>query len=99
MQELRRAFAYAKILRYVSRDEAVRMIQALEAGAVALPDPTRVPAVCRDPDDDYLFALALGAGAVLVSGDAGVLAVTDAGVRVVRPAAFAQLLEGPGNAT
>jgi len=99
VDELQRALNYPKILQHVSRDEATTLIRALEAGALVVPDPTDVPAVCRDPADDYLFALALSAGAALVSGDAGVLAVTDAGVRVVRPAAFAQLLEGPGSAT
>ena len=43
-----------------------------------LPDPTEVPAVSRDPNDDYLIALFRAAGAdVLCCGDGDLAAVDD----------------------
>ena len=44
------------------------------------------PAVCRDPGDDYLVALARAAVVnALVTGDRDVLEVGDAGVAVITP--------------
>ena len=57
------------------------------------PDPSHIPSVCRDPDDDYLFALAHDANGVLVSGDGDVLAVQEPSVRVLTPAALVTVLE------
>jgi predicted nucleic acid-binding protein len=51
-------------------------------------DPADPPRVCRDPDDDYLVALSVAAGAsALVSGDNDLLAVDRdrAGVEVLTP--------------
>ena len=93
LAETRRVFAYPKIIRYVSLEESEALLRTLVTGARNEEDPTDVPAVCRDPADDYLFALSIGASAMLVSGDADVLSVTDAGVRVLRPAVFARLIE------
>lgn len=93
LDELRRALAYPKVGRLVSSDRAAALIEALQRAAIAFPDPRDVPAVCRDPQDDYLFALARDAGAVLVSGDRDVLETADPGVRVLRPGALASLLE------
>jgi len=93
ISELRRAFAYPKVLRRVALEEAASLIRALQAGAVQLQDPIEVPAVCRDPADDYLFTLAADARAILISGDSQVLAVTGTGVRVVSPSSFARLIE------
>jgi predicted nucleic acid-binding protein len=50
-----------------------------------VPDPSDVPSVSRDPDDDYLVALVHSAGAeVLCSGDADLAAVTEVEVRSPR---------------
>ena len=50
-------------------------------------DPTWTPrVVAEDPDDDKLVAAALAAGAVLVTNDAHLLAVTGhEGLKVLRP--------------
>ena len=92
--ELTRVFAYPKILERVLPEAALRVLWALREGALLLPDPKDVPAVCRDPDDDYLFALAAASGAVLVSGDADVTGVKDPPVQVLSPTAFAALVAG-----
>jgi len=90
--ELRRALAYPKVRRLVPEHEAGALATMIERAAIAFPDPVDVPAVCRDPMDDHLFALARDAGAVLVSGDGDVLDVTEAGVRVLRPAALSSIV-------
>jgi predicted nucleic acid-binding protein len=60
-------------------------------------DPPGPPAVTRDPGDDYLVALAVGAGAdVLVSGDRDLTDVQVAGVSVLTPRAFLERLEAAG---
>ena len=92
LAELRRALAYPKVRRLVPENEANALVMVIERAAITLPDPLDVPAVCRDPNDDYLFALARQAGAVLVSGDKDILDVTDIGVRVLRPAALASVV-------
>jgi uncharacterized protein len=44
------------------------------------------PAVCRDPGDDYLVALARAAVvAALVTGDRDLLEVDDIGIAVITP--------------
>ncbi|HVF75166.1 MAG TPA: putative toxin-antitoxin system toxin component, PIN family [Acidimicrobiales bacterium] len=49
--------------------------------------------VCRDPDDDYLVALALATGSLLVSGDKDLLSVQVEHLEVLVPAeAAARLL-------
>jgi predicted nucleic acid-binding protein len=69
----------------------------IERAAITLPDPLDVPAVCGDPNDDYLFALARRAGAVLVSGDKDILDVTDIGVPALRPAALVSVVHDPSD--
>jgi putative PIN family toxin of toxin-antitoxin system len=61
-------------------------LQRLLEGAEAV-DPARTPRVVeKDPDDDKLVAVALAAGAVLVTNDGHLLVLTGhEGLRVVRP--------------
>lgn len=59
-------------------------------------DPTGTAAVSRDPDDDYLLALALAAehhAEVIVTGDADLPDIADPAVPVTRLRAFLDLLE------
>lgn len=54
-----------------------------------------IPAVVRDPDDDYVLAYALvGAADYLVTGDRDLLVLNDriAGLTILTPAQFAALL-------
>jgi putative PIN family toxin of toxin-antitoxin system len=49
-------------------------------------EPVDPPAVCRDPDDDYLLALAIGSHAdALVTGDDDLHAIPNPGVEVITP--------------
>lgn len=98
LREVREVLARPRISRYIDRSDAERLLDLIERSATVLPDPSAIAPVSRDPDDDYLFALALEAGAVFVSGDDDVLAVGSVGVRVLRPAAFLQVILGPGSA-
>lgn len=85
LAELRGVLARDKFLRWRTRDELNRFVADIEVLVETAPDPVVVPAVCRDPNDDYLVALAVGAGAdVLCSGDRDLRDV--AGVVVRTPA-------------
>jgi uncharacterized protein len=76
-----------RLRRYLSIDEARRFVADL-AGVMTLaadPSPPH-PAVCRDPGDDYLVALARAARVdALVTGDRDLLALDDIGVAVITP--------------
>lgn len=93
--ELTGVLARPKIARHIPADIAHDYVVWLERIAVAVPDPQHVPALTPDPDDDYILALAETARAqVIVSGDAHLLELVGAGVRVLSPAAFADFVEG-----
>lgn len=93
LRELRRAFSYPRVRARVPPEAATKLIVVLEEAGLMFPDPSHIPSVCRDPNDDYLFALAHDANAVLVSGDGDVLSVTGASVRVLSPAALVTVLK------
>ena len=97
LAELQRVLDYPKLRRYLTEDQAARLLLAIENAALALPDPDQIPQVCRDPADDYLFALAGAHADVLVSGDKDVLEATEPGVRVLTPAGFAEILRNRWN--
>ncbi len=63
---------------------------ANNASVVDNPD-TRPPVCSRDPDDDYLIALASEHRAILVSGDKDLLALAEE-IPVFSPRAFLDLL-------
>ena len=68
--------ARPRLRRYLSSEEALRFISALAAQANLFADPPGPhAAVCRDPDDDYLVALATASGADAITGDLDLLAV------------------------
>lgn len=76
MEELRTVLARDRFLRWRTREELDRFVTDLEQLAETAPDPTDVPAVCRDPHDDYLVALLHETDAdALVSGDQDLHAV------------------------
>ena len=76
-----------RLRRYLSIEEARRFVSDL-AGVMTLaldPSPP-YPAVCRDPGDDYLVALARAALVdALVTGDRDLLKLQDTGVTVITP--------------
>lgn len=93
LAEVRRALGYPRLQRYVTSAEADDFVAWIARVAVILEDPADVTAVTRDPNDDYLFALALLADAdVVVSGDNDLTQVTTTPVRVMTPRAFLETL-------
>lgn len=72
----------------VSTDDARLFLADIAAQVVMFTDPADPPSICRDPDDDYLVALAATSGVdVLVSGDNDLLAIEpdQAGVEILTP--------------
>lgn len=75
-----------KFRRYFSVEQAELLVTALRMKAEMRPDPPTERKVCADPDDDYLFALAVAADVQLViSGDRKVLAVQLPEIDVLTP--------------
>lgn len=56
--ELRRVLARPKFRRYIDQKSATEYLTRIQRHAHTAGDPTNVPTVTRDPDDDYLVALA-----------------------------------------
>jgi len=86
LNELTCVLLRTKFRRYASPAEVHQLVAELSAIAIMADDPPDPPSVTRDPGDDYLVALAVGAGAdALVSGDRDLTDLTGAGVTVLTP--------------
>lgn len=75
----------------LNRFTALLIESAEQVAEIATP----IPAVTRDPDDDYVLAYALvGTADYLVTGDKDLLALRGqvAGLEIVTPAQFSELL-------
>jgi putative PIN family toxin of toxin-antitoxin system len=92
LDELERVLAYPKILARIPGPEAQAFVALLAEAAVVADDPESAAARSEDPDDDSLLALAESTAAMVVSGDAHVLALASA-LPVKTPAEFIQLLD------
>ncbi len=92
--ELAGVLARDKFRRYVSLDQAQRLVTALRRDALLCDDPTDPPPRSSpDPDDDYLLALAHAHHAhVLVTGDTHLLGLELPAPRIVTPREFLTLL-------
>lgn len=67
-------------------DEADEYVAEMRAMCRMVDDPQAVPPLTRDPDDDYLVALADGGGAeAIVSGDLDLREATGLPVVVLTP--------------
>lgn len=74
LQELDRALERPYFVARVTPIERRMLGAVLRAAAEMLPDPVAPPATVRDPGDDYLVALAIGARAeAIVTGDRDLL--------------------------
>ncbi|MGI8729935.1 MAG: putative toxin-antitoxin system toxin component, PIN family [Solirubrobacteraceae bacterium] len=84
-----------RLRRYLSLDEAARFVADLGSQMTLISDaPVPHPTVCRDPNDDYLVALAVKARAsVIVTGDRDLLELPDPPVPVITPRAFLARLD------
>lgn len=69
LDELAAVLAREKFRRWLRLADALAFVEALGGKAELHPDPGPPSRGVRDPDDDYLVALAEVAGAVLVTGD------------------------------
>jgi uncharacterized protein len=70
LSELGQVLARPRLRRYLSVDEAIRYVEGVSRLSTMADDPIRPTSKSRDPDDDYLLALAESSGAeLLVSGD------------------------------
>lgn len=89
VRELESVLGRSKLRRYLSPEDAVEFIERLCRIAHMAQDPEVRAAVVRDPQDDYLVALALASGAeVLVSSDRDLLEADITSPIVVAPKAF-----------
>jgi putative PIN family toxin of toxin-antitoxin system len=62
----------------VTIEEVEQYVAGLASHAESIPDPPDPEQIARDPNDDYLIALARGAGAdLIVSGDADLLVLDE----------------------
>ena len=85
-----------RLRRYLSTDEALRFVADLAAQTILLTDPPEPPAaVCRDPNDDYLVALATARHAdAIVTGDPDLHAIDteQLGIEILTPRQLADRL-------
>jgi uncharacterized protein len=77
LREVAMVLARPRLQKYLSAEEATRFLADLAAQTILLVDPNDPPpAICRDPRDDYLVALATSSGAdAIVTGDLDLLAI------------------------
>lgn len=93
LAELRRVLGYPRIADIIAAEDAVALVDLVEAEAEIAPDGERPsPVPVEDPDDEYLVTLAVSRGAALVSGDKHLTALADR-LPIYRPAEFLRLLD------
>jgi len=94
LDELEGALSYPKLRRHIVEPDAAELVRWVADSATVVIDPDADPPVhSRDPDDDYLIALASAHRAALVSGDKHLLAL-EGEIPVFSPRAFLDLLAG-----
>jgi len=88
-QEIATVLARPRLQKHLSAEEALRFVTDLAAQTILTVDPSAPhPAVCRDPHDDYLVALATASGAdAIVTGDLDLLAIdpSQLAVEIITP--------------
>lgn len=88
LKELESVLRREKFRRYVDLEVVAAYIDLLWREADLAPDPEMPgPIRCKDPDDDYLIALAHDQNAALISGDRHLLELADK-IPVFSPAEF-----------
>lgn len=89
LAELRDVLQRPSFRRYVSLAEVHELIDTIQGVGDELPDPKAVKPIARDPDDDYLLALADAASVeLLVSGDKDLGSIPEPPVPVLTPRVF-----------
>ena len=94
LAELTDVLAREKFRRYLSLEQAERLVAALRRDAILCAEPGPEPPIrSPDPNDDYLLSLAHTEHAqVLVTGDAHLLGLLSPPLRIVTPRDFLALL-------
>jgi putative PIN family toxin of toxin-antitoxin system len=89
LDELEEVLLRPRFEAYATPEQVRAYVDGLAVEGVAFDDPDDPPQVTRDPNDDYLFALAVTAGAdFLVSGDKDLTSVADPPCAVLAPRTF-----------
>jgi uncharacterized protein len=95
VDEVLRALGYPKVRKLLRGADAQLWFEDIVVLADVVADTQRLSGVCEDPDDDKYLAAALeGRATLVVTGDRRFLAIEHAGVEIVTPRAFLDLL-GP----
>jgi hypothetical protein len=97
LDELTTTLLRPKFRRWASENDVVAFVEVLRLAAVILEDPAEVEPVSRDPNDDYLIALAREARAhVIVSSDGDLTSIERNDPPIVTPRRFLSSLELSG---
>ena len=92
LAELKRTLAYPKLRKRIPPEKAAAFANWVRAHGGLAEDPASPPPVgSRDPDDDYLLALAIDRRAYLVTGDKDLLVLSH-NLPILTPAEFATKL-------
>ena len=92
LAELTRTLAYPKLKKRIHAEKAAAFANWVrEHGTLAADPASPAPIGSRDPDDDYLLALAISRRAYLVTGDQDLL-VLSTDLPILTPAQFATKL-------
>ena len=96
LDELTDTLLRDKFRRWVTEVEAVAFIEVLRLSAFPGDDPVLAEPISRDPNDDYLIALAREVRAnVLVSGDSDLTSLAENQPPIVTPRAFWSAIASP----
>ena len=88
LAELKRTLAYPKLRKRITPEKAAAFIDWVGDHGTVAEDPASPPPVgSRDPDDDYLLALAIDRRAYLITGDQDLLALSS-DLPILTPAQF-----------
>ena len=92
LAELKRTLAYPKLRKRIAAEKAAAFANWVRDNGSLAEDPaSRPPVGSRDPDDDYLLALAIDRRAYLVTGDKDLLVLSH-DLPILTPAQFATKL-------
>lgn len=92
LDELAGVLVRPKFRRWVSLADAVAFVETLGGKADVRPDPGGSQRFVRDPDDDYLVAVAKAVEAMIVTGDADLLDADLGDVKIVTPRQLVDML-------
>ncbi|MBL0126092.1 MAG: putative toxin-antitoxin system toxin component, PIN family [Flavobacteriales bacterium] len=92
LQEITEVASRPYLVKYFAADAVEILIDGLSRNAIHVSLPRAIPAISRDPDDDYLLALAkAGKADILITGDKDLLVLEKYGrTRIVNARTFAE---------